>query len=120
VINQSHTGGATGLIRYNSLLANVHTEPNPSGAESVPFWLYANESGAEEHENDGSLTWASENLDQLVKDYPNKWIAVKNKRVLESSDGVVELLVKTSKVGIRKPLILKMEPAPHRKWRTAF
>jgi Family of unknown function (DUF5678) len=131
MLNQSHIGGATESIHYNSWLATVPTEAKPSGPENSSSWFaYADESGIEEaakEREDDSLKWVADfandypdNLKQLMNDYPGKWIVVKNKEVVEISEDLVDVLKRASKAGIRNPLVLKMEPLPLYKWRTAF
>jgi hypothetical protein len=125
MLNESQPGGATQAIHYNSWLANIATTARPSGPEnpSPSLFVYADESGIEEavkEQEDDSLKWIADYLKQWMNDYPDKWIVVKNKEVLESSEDLVDLLKRASKAGIRNPLVLKMEPLPLRKWRTAF
>jgi hypothetical protein len=39
-------------------------------------------------------TWISENLEMLLKQYPDQWIAVKNCRVIASEPELTDLLSK--------------------------
>jgi hypothetical protein len=108
----------------NALLTNSRTSASePAGPSrhwllehfpSVPFAIKRSE------DKDDSLKWAADNLKRLVKDYPNKWIVVRNRTVVETSDDLVDLLEKASRAGIVKPLVLKMDELSKRKWRTVF
>jgi hypothetical protein len=120
VLNQSHTGGASRTIHYNEWLATVPNEPSFSGAKNSSVVSYIDEAGFEDIEEDDSLRWAADNLGYLTEKHPNQWILVRNRCVLMTADDVGDLLVKASRAGFKKPLVLKMEEKPERNWRTAF
>jgi hypothetical protein len=102
------------------------SEPaSPSRARNWVFEYFSNvrfvsKDPADSEDKDDSLKWATDNLKRLVNEYPDKWIVVKNRNVVEISDDLVDLLRRASSAGIVKPLVLKMDPLPKRKWRTVF
>jgi uncharacterized protein DUF5678 len=123
MLDQNNVGGAAEATRYNSWLANVPAVAATSGPQNRSLFGYADESGIEEsvkEREDDSLEWDSDDLKRWAKEYPNKWIVVKNRSVVEVSDDLVDLLGRASRAGIMNPLVLKMDELPKRKWRTVF
>lgn len=123
MLNQSQAGGATEKIHYGSWLANTPTVAAPSAPENRSLSVYLDESGIEERvkeQEDDSLEWNADDLKRWVNEYPDKWIVVKHRNVVEVSNDLVDLLKRASRAGIVKPLVLKMDPLPKRKWRTVF
>jgi hypothetical protein len=100
----------------NALLTNSKTSANePSGPSrrrwwfeyvpSVPFAIKRVETG------DDSLEWATENFSTLLSVYPGRWILVRGHRVLASAVEPTDLLQQAIALGIKKPLMLKVEPS---------
>jgi hypothetical protein len=113
----------------NALLTSSRTlASEPSSPSTTRNWLFEYFSGfriASKHptdseDKDDSLKWVADNLKRLVKEYPDKWIVVKNRMVVETSDDLVDLLKRAARAGVVKPLVLKMDPLSKRKWRTVF
>ena len=102
--------------------SNSASEPASTTRRHWPFGYVPNEPFAIKRtdDRDDSLEWAADNLKRLVSEYPDKWIVVKNRNVVETSDDLVGLLKKASRAGIANPLVLKMDQLPRRKWRTVF
>ena len=54
------------------------------------------------------LKWVADNLDELLKKYPDKWIMVKNNQVLSHSDNPSDLVEKAAREAIEDPFITRM------------
>jgi len=122
-MNYPSNGAVSRDSLLNPLLMNVQNSPSEvAGLASNYPQVYVPSSFAIKHseDKDDSLEWAADNLTRLVSEYPDKWIVVKNRNVVEVSDDLIDLLKRASRAGIVKPLVLKMEQLPKRKWRTVF
>lgn len=115
MLNQSHAGGATDAIHINSWLANIATTARPSGPENPSFVsVYADESGIDEtvkEREDDSLEWAAERFSTLLRDFKGQWILIKNHHIIANAVEPIDLLRQAIAMGIKKPLILNVEPS---------
>jgi hypothetical protein len=69
---------------------------------------------------DDPLKWVATNLLQLLADYPNEWIMVRNNRVVgHHPKDPTKLVQQAAKHGIVDPFITKMEKSS-KAWGTAF
>jgi uncharacterized protein DUF5678 len=120
---------AVSNVFLNEFLMNGKSsasEPaSPSRARNWVFEYFSSvrfksKDPADSENKDDSLKWVADNLKRLMNEYPDKWIVVKNRNVVEISDDLVDLLKRASRAGIVKPLVFKMDQLPKRKWRTVF
>lgn len=64
-----------------------------------------------EKSSDGSLEWVAANLEQLSKDYPDRFILVENQQVIANSADIADLLQQALKLEISSPLIIDTHAA---------
>jgi len=56
------------------------------------------------------LKWFSENFSRISKKYSNKWIAIKNKKIIAYSENYEELVKKLEEMKCEDALIRWIEP----------
>jgi hypothetical protein len=119
MLNQSHAGGPTEAIHYNSLLANIPTVAMPSGPKNPALSLECVGKPIIEEPKEGSLAWFARNLEMLRNKFGRRWILIKDNEVIDSSDDPTKLQVVAEEKGIMSPYITKIPP-PSTSWRTAY
>ena len=76
------------------------------------------EDRAEGMETD-ALEWVSRNLGHLTQEYPGRWIAVADDRVLCASQDLVHLMEQLREVEVERPFVTQI-PAEPIIWDTAY
>lgn len=105
---------------YVNRLARSHTAPPPvksgiylcyshrdlllSGAIAV----FVGHGSKTDHIDDEPWRWVQSNLHELLVNYADEWIAVKNNAVVGHSKDVTALIKRLDKQGIQSPFITKM------------
>jgi hypothetical protein len=106
----------------NPLLMNIQdSSSEPSGLVKIsrffdPFVAPSTMPSAE----DDSLKFIADHLNELLDEFENTWVIVRDRQILAHAPTLPDLLHIAAETGIKKPFVLKIERPPANSWRTAF